>query len=86
MPRRLVKPADLARRKGLSERTIRNYIGHGYFPAYKVPGVRGVLLDMDEVERAMALLPASAARASKQAYGPKARIVVLSAAPVQDAS
>ena len=82
MPSRLVKPHVVADRLGVSERTIRNYIGHGYITAYRVRGARGILVDLDDVERAMQLLPARAARASKQAYGPKARIVVLAPRPV----
>ena len=82
MSRRLVKPRVVADRHGVSERTIRNYIGQGYFPAYRVRGARGILVDLDEVEHAMRMLPARSARASKQAYGPKARIVILAPQPV----
>ena len=78
MPR-LVTAAHAARRYAVSDRTIRNYIGNGYFPAYRIPGQRGILVDLDEVEAAMNRLPRTRAKASAQAYGPKAQIVVLPA-------
>jgi hypothetical protein len=57
----------------VSDRTIRNYLAKGYFGAYRRPGVRGGLIfDLDEVDAALRLLPARSARASANAYGPKA--------------
>ncbi|WP_444662810.1 hypothetical protein ACT17Q_12690 [Cellulomonas sp. CW35] len=78
MPRRLVSTAAAARHYAVSDRTIRNYIGRGYVTGYRVQGKRGVLIDLDESDRVMAQMPGSRARASKKAYGPNARIVVIS--------
>jgi len=76
MPRRLVSLDRAADHLAVSERTIRNYIGEGFFPAYRVRGLSGLQVDLDEVDRAQHSLP-SRRRASTRAYGPKARIVNL---------
>jgi len=80
--RRLVSTQQCASHEGVSERTIRNYIGKGYFPAYKMPGVRGLLVDLDEAESAMRKIPGRRAKAGTGSYGPNARIVRLPARPV----
>lgn len=63
-----------AAHRGCSPRTVRNYISKGFFPAYKVPGRRGVLIDREEADRAMARVPASKAYGGVAAYGPNAII------------
>lgn len=76
MPR-LATIEQTAHYLGRSPRTVRNYIGKGFFPAYKRPGSRGLFIDLEEVDRAMQALPARKAHAASGSYGPKARIVTL---------
>ena len=80
--RRLVTMQQCATHEAVSERTIRNYIGKGYFPAYRMPGVRGLFVDLNEVEAAMRRLPARRAKAAFGSYGPNADIRTLPARPV----
>ena len=61
-PRRLATFAELARYLGVADRTGRNYAAKGFFTLYKVPGVRGVLVDLDEVDATIRRLPARVAR------------------------
>ena len=68
MPR-LASIEDTARHLGCSPRTVRNYISKGFFPAYKRPRVRGLILNLDEVDRAMASIPARRAHAGVGSYG-----------------
>lgn len=65
-----------------TDRTVRNYIGQGYFPAYKQPGSRGLLVDLDDVDAAMRRLPARKVRPAYGSYGPRADIRVLPARSV----
>lgn len=80
--RRLATFDQAARLYGVSARTFRNYVGRGLFPAYRMPGVRGLLLDLNEVEAAMRRLPARAAKAAFGSYGPNADIRTLAARPI----
>src|SRR5829696_8275033 len=73
--RRPIKFEDAPVRYGVSERTFRNYVAKGYFPAYRMPGVRGLVLDLDEVEEAMRRLPARRGKAGRSSYGLNAKIV-----------
>ncbi|GAB3797968.1 hypothetical protein GCM10028798_09780 [Humibacter antri] len=75
--RRLVTPAYLANYLACTPRTIRNHISRGLYPAYRIPGTRGVRLDLDEVMRAMQMIPTVAPR-TLTPFGPNARIVDLS--------
>src|SRR5215207_3900131 len=70
-----IKFEDAPPRFGVTQRTFRNYVAKGYFAAYRMPGVRGLVLDLDEVEAAMRRLPARRAKAGLAAYGPNAKIV-----------
>lgn len=81
-PRRLSSVEQNARRHSVSARTMRNYIGKGFFPAYRMPGVRGVLLDEYEVDAALRAIPAARAKAGVGSYGPNATIIDLPAQPV----
>jgi hypothetical protein len=74
-PRRWGTFAHAAREQGVSERSVRNYLAKGYFPAYRMRGIKGVLLDLDEIEAAMRKLPSRLAKAGVGAYGPKAVIL-----------
>lgn len=76
MPR-LATIEQTANYLGRSPRTVRNYIGKGFFPGYKRPGQRALLIDLDEVDKAMRALLARKAHAAAGSYGPKARIVTL---------
>ena len=69
--------AECATRLGVTPRTIRNYISRGFFPAYRIPGTRGVRVLPHEVEAAMEMIPASRARAGVAQFGPAAKIVTL---------
>ncbi len=61
---------------GCSGRTLRNYVARGYFAAYKVPGVRGLVFDLDEIDAWRASAPARVLVGSR-GYGENARIVAL---------
>lgn len=67
---------EAARLLGVSEATTRNYIARGYFPVYKMGGKRGVVVDADEAQRAMRLVPRTQARRNYGKCGPKARVIV----------
>lgn len=75
--RRFRNLAQGADHLGCSRKTIYNYIGRGFFPAYKLHGKRGHFVDLDEVDAAMAKLPGRRAHAGKRAFGPKARIITV---------
>ena len=77
-PPRWATIKQTARHLHVTDKTVRNYIGAGHFAAYEVPGVRGVLLDLHEVDRELAKIPRRIVKApSAQSYGPNARIVRL---------
>lgn len=80
--RRLVTPAQFGQAVGVTERTVRRYIGEGYFTAYQMPGVRGVLVDENEAKAAMRRIPGRRAKAGTGSYGPRAKIVRLAARPI----
>lgn len=73
----LVTIAFVASILGVTPRTIRNYISQGHFPAYRIPGTRGVRLRMSDVQSAMKVIPTSVARASVGSFGPNAKIISL---------
>jgi len=59
MGRTLVSVKQAAAHRGRSLRTIYEQIKAGFIPVYKVQGVRGVLIDIDEMDAALAQLPAT---------------------------
>lgn len=79
--RTLVTIAAVARMLGVTDRTVRNYISQGHFPAYRIPGTRGVRLNPAEVQAALKMIPAVKARAGSN-FGPKAKIIDLPPQPV----
>jgi len=79
-PRRIVTVDQAASFLGVTPRSIRNYISKGLFPAYRVPGTRGIRVDLDEINRKMRLIPATVARAGAQ-FGPNATIIDLPPQP-----
>lgn len=79
--RQFVTIERVAKHLSCSPRTVRNYISRGLFPAYRIPGTRGVRIDLAEVDRAMRLIP-TVARPGRPKYGANARIIDLPAMPV----
>jgi excisionase family DNA binding protein len=77
VPGGLVTIATVASFLDVNERTVRNYISRGLFPAYRIPGTRGVRLKLNEVRQSMRLIPTSVARPPASQFGPKAKIVTL---------
>jgi excisionase family DNA binding protein len=75
--RNLVTIALAADHLGVVPKTVRNYVSRGLLTAYRIPGTRGVRLDLDEVDAAMRLIPTTVARPATTQFGPKARIVTL---------
>jgi len=73
----LVTIANVATHLGVTPRSVRNYITQGLFPAYRIPGTRGVRLKLSEVNAAMKIIPASVARPGTASFGPKAKIIDL---------
>lgn len=88
MSRRLVTIHQFAKHMQVAERTARNWASEGHFNLYRVPGIRGALVDLDEAEAAIRALPSTVVRPGFGSYGPKARVVDLpaQAVVVQDAS
>jgi len=74
--RRLVTLSEAATHLGVSDRTVRNYIGEGYFAVYKRPGQRSYLVDLAEVDAWVATDPPSV-YLRKDRFGPKAKIIEL---------
>lgn len=81
--RQLVSINQVAEYLGCTDRTVRNYIKQGFFPAYRIPRTRGVRLDLSEVDAALKLIPSSRARAGYGDFGPNAHIIDLPAQPVR---
>lgn len=75
LPDHLVKLNDYAHYRGVDQSTVRNWIAQGYFPAYRAPGARGILVDLDEAEAALAKLPNVGRPYAR--YGANAKIIDL---------
>lgn len=73
----LVPLAIAADHLSVTEQTVRNYIRRGFFPAYRVRGHRGLMVDLAEADKALGALPLTVARPGRTAYGPRARIIDL---------
>ena len=80
MPKNLVTLKRAADHRQCSESTIRNYIKRGYFPAYRVPGKRGLRVVLAEVDSGLSALPRAKAHAGIDSWGPTAHIVTISTA------
>ncbi len=78
-PRRLVTFDLLARHLVVSTRTARSWASQGYFPIYKMAGVRGALIDLDEAEAAIRRLPSTKVRPGFGSFGPLAVVKTLPA-------
>ena len=81
--RRLVTIAQCASYLGVTPRTVRNYVSQGFFPGYRIPGTRGIRLDLDEVNWKLKSIPATKARLGSGSFGPNAKIVELPPQPVR---
>jgi excisionase family DNA binding protein len=80
-PGHLVTQEVAARKYHSSTRTIRHWIEDGRITAYKVPGERAVRVDLDEIDEVMPSTPQM--RGGRPLFGPKAKIVVLAALPIE---
>ncbi len=67
--RRLGKLKHLAAHRGVSERTTRLWANKGYLTLYKVKGVAGVVIDLDEADAALDALPPGALRPTYGTFG-----------------
>jgi hypothetical protein len=60
----------LAAHRGVSERTTRNWAAAGYLRLYRVRGVQGVCVDLDEADRVLdALVATGAVRPNYGTFG-----------------
>jgi excisionase family DNA binding protein len=78
---RLATIAEIAAMLSVTERSVRTYISKGFFPAYRIPGTRGVRLDPAEVKAKMKLVPTTVARPGAGSFGPNAKIIDLPPQP-----
>jgi hypothetical protein len=69
--------AETADHLGVVPKTVRNHIGKGLYPGYRIPGTRGIRLNLNEVDRVMRSLPTSIARTGTPHYGPLTKIIDL---------
>jgi hypothetical protein len=79
IPRRLGTFEQAAEENRVAERTVRNYLGQGHFKGYRMRGVRGLLLDLDEVAVAMRDIRRKGGWGT---YGPDAVIIDIPRQPV----
>ena len=76
--RRWVFVAEVAAHLGKIPPSIRRHIARGYYAAYRLPGERAALLDLDEVDAEQERLRNEGRVRGKYAtYGGKARIIHL---------
>ncbi len=66
--RRLATVDMVARYLNCIPRTVRNHVSRGLYPGYKIPGTRGIRIDLNDVDRAMKPIPAVIPRETKQPY------------------
>ncbi len=57
VPHRWGTLTHLARHRNVSERTARLWAQKGYLNLYRIRGVRGVVVDLDEADRMLNALP-----------------------------
>lgn len=77
--RHLLTVDKAASYRGCSGQTIRNYIAKGYFPAYRSDEYRGIVVDRDEMDSALAALPLAKvqARPDRMPFGKFASVYSL---------
>ena len=78
--RRLVPFSFYARHRGRADRTVRLWVSKGLLPAYKVPGVRAALVDIDEADAILDSLPNTVIRKAFGSLGPNADVRTLDGA------
>ncbi|MEN5075869.1 hypothetical protein ABE437_18780 [Isoptericola cucumis] len=76
-----VRTTAYAEHKGVSRKTIENYIGKGLIDVFQIEGRRGWYVDQDAADYALARLPRTVARAGKKPFGPQARVHRIAAVP-----
>lgn len=69
--------ATVARRFGVSEKTVLNWLNAGHITGYRQPGKRTLVFDLNEVAHAIQVTPSM--RPPSKDYGPAARVVDLPA-------
>jgi hypothetical protein len=79
--RRLGNFEQAAQEQGCTQKTVRNHLARGHFNAYRMRGVRGVLLDLDEVDQAMRDMPKKY-WSGRARYGPNAVIIDIPVQPI----
>lgn len=75
--RRLGTQAAAAAENHVTTRTVRNWISKGLIHGYRLPGGRGIRVDLDEIQRVMRIIPTTVARPGNRVFGPRAKIVDL---------
>ena len=76
MSRVFVSQQRIADLLGVHPRTVRNMISRGDLTGYRIPGVRAVRLDLNEVQALVRVIPA-VSRRDKRPFGPNAKIVTV---------
>jgi excisionase family DNA binding protein len=76
MSRIFVSQQRIAELLGVHPRTVRNMISRGDLTGYRIPGVRAVRVDLNEVQALVRAIPA-VSRRGKRPFGPNANIVTV---------
>jgi predicted site-specific integrase-resolvase len=71
-PARLTTKRQAADLYGVSESTVHNWIRKNYLTPYRARGVRGLLVDCDEIDRMLAKMPPSRVHAARGGLQAKA--------------
>lgn len=66
---RLITQQAAAEMLSVTDRTLRNMISRGVITGYKVPGVRAIRVDADEIRSKLKAIPTPVAR-QEFVYGP----------------
>lgn len=82
MSRIFVSQQRIADLLGVHPRTVRNMISRGDLTGYRIPGVRAVRLDLNEVQSLVRAIPA-VNRRDKIPFGPNAKIVTVVPAAIR---
>lgn len=77
-PPRYATPARFAEREGFSVYTAHRYVRAGLIPVYKLPGVKGVCVNIAEARAALARAPRRKVRPGYGDFGPDAVVKDLS--------
>jgi len=67
--RRLVTVQMAADYLHVIPRTVRNHISRGLYPGYKIPGARGIRVDLNDIDRATQPIATTVPREARQTYG-----------------